>query len=57
MMDQRIKIQDDIEIMRSVADMADRPLLTGGPHLCLRCASPESVRSYKFLYLKAGESD
>lgn len=32
MMDQRIKIQDDIEIMRSVADMADRrPLRAGGP--------------------------
>jgi hypothetical protein len=27
----RSKDQDDIEIMRSVADMADRPLLAGGP--------------------------
>lgn len=38
----RSKDQDDIEIVRSVADMADRPLLAGGLPLCFRCASPES---------------
>jgi hypothetical protein len=29
--DQRIKMTSSFEIMRSVADMADRPLLAGGP--------------------------
>ena len=63
MMDQRIKIQDDIEIMRSVADMADRrprwwPILSDSDarRLSPHTRGPSSQEDQLALVLRLGQA-